>query len=60
MVKEFASTKKNTKAYWSLLKTFSNNKKAPLIPRVFYSQVFVTDFNKKAGLFNSFFVEQYS
>lgn len=45
MVKELASTKKHTKASWSLLKIFSNNKKALLIPRVFYSQVFVPDFN---------------
>lgn len=60
MVKKLASTKKYKKAYWSLLKAFSNNKKAPLIPRVFHSQEFITDFKKKAEMLNSFFVNQNS
>ena len=42
------------KAYWSILKIFLNNKKPPIIPPLFYENRFVTDFKKKAELFNSF------
>ena len=48
---------KNTKAYWALLKIFLNNKKIPLIPHLFQRNEYVTDFKKKAELFNSFFAK---
>ena len=35
------------KAYWSLLKTFLNNKKVPCIPPIFYANDVVIDFRKK-------------
>ena len=35
-----------------------NNKKTPIFPLLFYENRFVTDFKKKAELFNSFFAKQ--
>ena len=46
---------KSSKAYWSLLKTFLNNRKIPVIPPLYHDCDFVTNFKKKAELFNSFF-----
>ena len=46
--------------YWSILKTFLNNKKIPCIPPPFHENKFVTDFKEKAELFNHFFVNQCS
>ena len=45
------------KYYWSLLKTILNDKKIPCIPHIIHDNKFVTDFSKKANLFNSFFVK---
>ena len=46
------------KTYWSILKTFLNNKKIPCIPPLFHENKFITDFKEKAELFNHFFVNQ--
>ena len=51
---------KNKKAYGALLKRFFNNKKIPLIPRLFHGNEYVADFKEKAELFNSFFAKQCS
>ena len=51
---------KNSKAYWSLLKIFLNNKKILIIPPLFYENRYLTDFFKKAQLFNSLFSKQRS
>ena len=37
-----------------------NNKKIPFIPPLFYENGFITDFKKKAQLFNFFFSKQWS
>ena len=50
----------SSKAYWSILKTFLNDKKIPCIPPVFHDNKFVIDFREKAELFNTFFAEQCS
>ena len=50
----------STKTYWSILKTFLNNKKIPCIPPLFHENKFITDFKEKAELFNHFFVNQCS
>ena len=42
------------KKYWSILKTFLNNKKIPYIPPLFHENKFITDFKEKAELFNQF------
>ena len=49
----------SAKTYWSILKTLLN-KKIPCIPPVFHQGKYVTDFKKKAELFNSFFAKQCS
>ena len=48
------------KTYWSILKTFLNNKKIPCIPPLFHENKFITDFKEKAELFNHLFVNQCS
>ena len=50
--------KTSPKVYWSLLKTFLNNKKIPCIPPIFYENDFVIDFQKKVEIFNRFFAKQ--
>ena len=44
------------KAYWSILKTFYNEKKIPLIPPLLVNDKFVTDIKTKVCIFNKFFV----
>ena len=46
------------KTYWSILKTFVNGSKIPLIPPLLVNNEFVTDFLEKANLFNDLFREQ--
>ena len=46
------------KAYWSMLKTFLNNKKIPCIPPIYHNNNYITDFKEKAEIFNNFFAKQ--
>ena len=46
-----------TKTYWSILKTFYNDKKIPIIPPLLVNDKFVTDIQMKANLFK-FFADQ--
>ena len=46
------------KTYWSILKTFYNDKKVPLIPPLLKDNKFVTDIKTKANIFNKFFADQ--
>ena len=48
------------KTYWSVLKSFHNNKNITCIPPIFHENRFVTNFKEKAELFNSFFAKQRS
>ena len=50
----------NTKCYWSLLKTFLNNKKIPCIPPLYHDDKFVCDFKEKSKIFNNYFAQQCS
>ena len=52
--------KTSQKSYWSILKTFLNNKKIPCIPPLLHQDKFVTDFKEKAYIFNNFFADQSS
>ena len=58
--KKLCSKATAPKYYWSLLKTMLNDKKVPWIPPIFHDNKFITDFSKKADLFNSFFAKQCS
>ena len=46
------------KTYWSILKTFHNEKKIPLILPLLVDDKFVTDIKTKACIFNKFFAKQ--
>ena len=50
--------KTSQKSYWSILKTFLNNKKIPCIPPLLHQDKFDTDFKEKANIFNNFFANQ--
>ena len=60
MANKLNSIQKSSKAYWFLLKSFINNKKITIIPPILYNNAFVTDFKKKAELFNYYFANQYT
>ena len=60
MTNKLTNAEKSSKAYWSILKSFLNNKKIILIPPLFYETCFITNFKEKAELFNSLFADQYS
>ena len=51
---------KSSKAYWSILKSFLIGKEILCIPPLFENSEYITDFKKKAELFNSFFANQCS
>ena len=46
------------KTYWSILKTFYNEKKIPIISPLLTNDNFVADTQTKANIFNKFFAEQ--
>ena len=48
----------SAKSYWTILKTFYNKRKIPLIPPLLVNNSFVTDFKEKADLLNGFFGKQ--
>ena len=48
----------SSKTYWSILKSFYKGNKVPLIPPLLVNNKFVSDFTKKANLFNDFFASQ--
>ena len=50
----------STKIYWSILKSFLNNKKIPCIPPLFHQNRYITKYKYKAELFNNFFANQCS
>ena len=60
IVEKLQNTQRSSKAYWSLLKIFLNNKKILIIPPLYHNNEFVTDFKKKVELFNFFFADQCS
>ena len=53
-------TKTSPKLYWSILKTFLNNKNIPCIPPLLHKGKFIMEFKEKAELFNHFFSKQCS
>ena len=53
--KKLCSKAITPKYYWSLQKTMLSDKKIPCISPIFHDNKYVTDFSKKADLFNSFF-----
>ena len=56
--KKLNSPLSQAKTYWSILKTFYNNKKIPLSLPLLTDDRFVTDKQAKANIFNKFFADQ--
>ena len=48
----------SAKTYWSILKSFYNGSKVPLIPPLLVNNQIVSDFTKKTNIFNDFFALQ--
>ena len=46
------------KAYWSILKTFLNNKKIPCVPPIYHNSNYIIDFKEKAQIFNNLCAKQ--
>ena len=55
---ELANPSTSSKTYWSIIKSFVNGKKVPIIPPLFVHDKSVTNFLEKANLFNEFFSKQ--
>ena len=60
MFKKLMEPSISPKTYWSVLKSFHNDKKIPSIPPIFHGNRFVANFQEKAELFSSFFAKQCS
>ena len=58
--KKLSDPTTSPKSYWSILKTFLNNKKIPCIPPLLHDDKFITNFKEKAEIFNNCFVKQCS
>ena len=52
--KKLSDPATSPKSYWSILKTFLNNKKIPCIPPLLHENKFIIDFRRKAEIFNTF------
>lgn len=48
------------KSYWSILKTFLDNKKIPCIPSLLHNDMFITNFQEKAEIATVFLYKQLS
>ena len=55
LTRKLASPATSLKTYWSILKTFLNNKKIPSIPPLFHENKFITNFKENSKLFHIFF-----
>ena len=49
----------SNKTYWSIIKTFLDGNRVPVIPPLFFNGAFVTELQEKANIFNPFFAKQY-
>ena len=57
---KLSNSKTSSKSYWSILKTFFCDKKVPVIPPLLFNNEYITDFNAKANIFNTYFSNQCS
>ena len=60
LLNKLLNVQRNSKPYRSILKTFLNNNKEPFVPHLFQENEFVSEFLKKAQLFNLFFAKKCS
>ena len=55
VAKKLNNPRTSPKTYWTIMKTFYNGKKIPLIPPLLINDTLDLDFGKKANHFNKFF-----
>ena len=55
LARKLTNPKTSSKTYWSILKTFYNGKKVPLIPPIVINNKLEPDLKRKADHFNKFF-----
>ena len=60
LAEKLSDLKLNRKAYWDILKSFTNWKKIPIIPPLLINDQLVNNFNEKANNFNQYFSNQCS
>ena len=60
LAKKLNDPETNAKTYWSVLKTFFNGRKIPVIPPLLIDGKIVSDFKVKANKFNEFFSRQHT
>ena len=58
LAKKLIDLQTNAKTYWTILKTFFNGRKIPIIPPLVIGGKLVSDFKEKANMFNEFFSPQ--
>ena len=58
--KKLSNPKTSPKAYWSILKSFFSDKKNPVIPPLLVNDEYISDFKKKANIFNVYLSNQCS
>ena len=58
LAKKLNDPQTNAKTYWTILKTFFNGRKIPIIPPLLIEGKLVSDFKEKANMFNEFFSRQ--
>ena len=56
---ELNNPKTSSKTYWSILKTFYNGRKIPIIPPILKDGKLESDFKIKANYFNNVFASQW-
>ena len=58
LVKKLKSSNTSNKTYWSLMKSFVNGKKAPIISPLLFNNNLISNFKEKANIFYDFFAQQ--
>ena len=58
LAQKFINPSTGSKTHWSILKTFINGKKIPLIPPLNVVNKLVADFKEKSRLFNEYFASK--
>ena len=56
LAKKLNDPNTSSKTYWSIMKTFVNGRKIPIIPPLLINNNVISNFREKANIFNNFFV----
>ena len=58
LAKKLNDLSNSNKTYWSIIKTFINGKKNPVIPPLLVNKKLISNFREEAKIFKKFFVQQ--